>query len=335
MKAVVFEQHGGVEALEWRDWPEPTPAPDEAVIRVRAAALNGFDPMVLNGIPTLRTPLPMIPGGDVAGEIMALGASVRDGPWRIGDRVLVNPTQPGRGMMGETQRGGFCEQLATPAEHLVPIPDGVSFEAAAALPVAYGTAYRMMITRGRVAAGERVLVLGAAGGVGVCCVQLARLAGAEVIACTTSPAKGERLRDIGADHVVNTAEEDLVGAAHRIWGKPRVYGESGGADVVVNYIGGRTWAPSLRTVKREGRLLTCGATDGYDPQTDLRYIWSYELNVLGCNGWTREDLEALLALAAEGRLAPVIDSVRPMTQVREAMQALIDRKVVGKLVLVP
>lgn len=335
MKAVSFAAHGDIDALGWNDWPDPEPGPGEVLIKIEAAAFNGFDPMVLNGIPTLKTPMPMIPGGDMAGTVATLGAEVPAGRWRSGDRVVVMPLQPGRGMMGETLRGGFCEYVAVPHEHLIKLPDEVSFVQAAALPVAYGTAYRMMMTRARVAAGERVLVLGATGGVGTCCIQLAKLAGAEVAACTSSDAKAEKLREIGADHVVNTSKEDAFAECIRLFGKPRVFGEGGGADIVVNYIGGESWAKSLRVARRGGRVLTCGATDGYDPKTDLRYLWSLELDVKGSNGWTVSDLEALLQLVAEKKLDPVIHNVRPMRDARLSMQELIERKVFGKAILVP
>ena len=222
-----------------------------------------------------------------------------------------------------------------PQDYLVRIPDDVSFVDAAALPVAYGTAHRMMVGRGKIAAGETVLILGATGGVGTCCVQLAKLAGARVIACTSSSAKAEKLKGIGADHVINTSVQDWVAETRALSGKPRVYGEGGGVDAVVNYIGGESWAQALRTVRRDGRVLTCGATDGYAPPTDLRYIWSYELNIIGANGWEISDLEILLQMIAQKKLAPVIDSVRPMREVKQSMQDLMDRKVFGKAVLVP
>lgn len=335
MKAVLFDAHGDIDALNVREWPDPTPASDEVLIRVEAAAFNGFDPMVLNGIPTLKTPLPMIPGGDVAGRIVQLGSEVPAGSWNADDRVLIMPLQPGRGMMGETLRGGFCEFVAVPHQYLVRIPDRVSFVEAAALPVAYGTSHRMMVTRGKVGPGDRVVILGATGGVGTCCVQLAKLAGAEVLACTSSAEKAKRLTEIGADHVVNTSTHDFLSEALRLFGKPRVFGASGGADVVVNYIGGETWAKSLRMVKRGGRLLTCGATDGYDPKTDIRYIWSFELDVIGSNGWTVDDLTTLLQMIEDGKLKPVIYNVRPMEEVKSSMRDLIDRKVFGKAILVP
>jgi alcohol dehydrogenase len=334
MKAVVFENHGDVEGLQWRDWPDPEPAADEVLIKVEASSFNGFDPMVLRGIPTLKTPLPMIPGADVAGRIAGLGSGVPSS-WRVGDRVLVQPLQGRRGMMGETLRGGFSEYMTTPHEYLLRIPDGVSAIEAAALPVAYGAAHRMIMTRGNVTAGERVLILGATGGVGTCCVQLAKLRGAEVIACTSSAAKADRLKELGADHVINTSTHDFADETIRLFGKPRVFGPGGGVDVVVNYIGGASWAKSLRVIKLGGRMLTCGATDGYDPQTDIRYIWCYEIDIKGSNAWTMDDIAALLQLVAEKRLKPVIHSVRPMHEVKISMREMIERKVFGKAILVP
>jgi len=336
MRAVVFEAHGDVSGLNLReDWPEPQVEPNEVKIRVQAAAFNGFDPMILRGIPGIKTPLPMIPGGDVAGTVTEIGSDVPKNKFLIGDRVLVQPLRPGRGLMGETIRGGFCEFVSVPASDLVKIPAKVSFVDAAALPIAYGTAHRMLMERGKVKRGDRVLVLGATGGVGTCCVQLAKLAGAEVAACTSSTAKGELLRRLGADHVINTSEEDFVAAAIRLYGKPKVFEQGGGADIVVNFIGGEAWAKSLRTVRHGGRLLTCGATDGFAPPTDIRYIWSLELNIMGSNVWTVADLEALLEHVSNGSLKPVIHSVRKMSDVRISMQELIDRKVFGKAVLTP
>jgi alcohol dehydrogenase len=335
MKAVVFDNHGDVSEICWREWPEPEVKPDEVKVRIQAAAFNGFDPMVLKGIPTLKTPLPMIPGGDMAGEVVEIGSAVPAGQWKVGERVMVMPLHIGKGMMGETMRGGFCEFVSVQHQYLIRLPDAVSYVDAAALPIAYGTAHRMMITRGKVRAGDRVLILGATGGVGTCCVQLAKLAGAEVAACTSSSVKAAQLKEIGADHVINTLEQDFVEETVKLWGKPRVFGESGGADIVVNFIGGKNWGKSLRAVKRDGRLLTCGATDGYDPQTDIRYIWSFELNIIGSNGWAMDDLRALLDLVAAGRLKPVIASVRKMQEAKTSMQDVIDRKVFGKAILTP
>lgn len=334
MKAVVFHEHGPVENLGVEDYPVPRPAAGECLLKVKAVSLNGFDPMVLKGIPGLRTPLPMIPGADIAAEIVELGEAVDTSKWRVGDRVAVVPFGP-NGMMGETLRGGMCERIAVHQDFLLPIPDGVSDEHAACLPTAYGAAIRMMYERGKISAGERVLILGASGGVGTCCVQLAKLAGCEVIACTSSAEKAEKLIALGADHVINTSEEDYVAWIVERYGKPRTTGESGGVEVCVNYTGGETWTQCFRAVKRGGRILTCGATAGYDPTTDIRYIWSFEYSIVGSNGWTKDDHAQLLEMIADGRLDPAVDSVRPMSEIRQSMQELIDRKVLGKAVLIP
>jgi alcohol dehydrogenase len=335
MKAIVFRQHGGIEQLHYEEFPDPEPGPQDVLIRVGAVSLNGFDPMILNGIPGLKTPLPMIPGADFAGEIVALGDAVDRSRWHCGQRVATVPLQPGVGMMGETLRGAASELCVVPQSALLSLPDAVSFIEAACLPTAYGTALRMMQTRGKVTRGERVLILGATGGVGTCCVQLAKLAGAEVIACASSPLKAEKLKEIGADHVVDTSSQDYVKEVIRIYGKPRVWGESGGVDVIVNYTGGKTWAECFRALKRDGRLLTCGATAGYAPQTDIRYIWSFEFNIIGANGWTPQDQVELLDMVADGRINPIVHSVRPLSDFGISLQELIDRKVFGKAVLQP
>jgi alcohol dehydrogenase len=331
MKAVVFHEHGPVSNIRYEDYPEPELGPDDCLVAIKAVTLNGFDPMVVRGIPGLKTPLPMIPGADIAGEVIEIGPEVKR--WKKGERVAVIPNRPRVGMMGETLRGGACERLAVPEEFLLKLPDQVSYIDAACLPTAYGCALRMMYTRGKVAKGEKVLILGASGGVGTCCVQLAKLVGAEVIAVTSSDDKAEKLKEIGADHVVNAAKQDYVQWVIDRYGKPRTWGGPGGVDVIVNYTGGETWAQCFRALRRQGRLLTCGATAGYDPKTDIRYIWSFEFNIIGSNGWAVEDHAELLQMIADGRLKPVIHSVRPLNELAFSLQELIDRKVFGKTVL--
>lgn len=335
MRAVTLREHGGPEQLVYEpDFPDPVAGEGQVIVRVRATSLNYHDVFTRRGMPGITVPKPMIPGLDLAGEVEEVGPGVEG--WRPGDRVLVDPLNRVKGgLMGETVHGGLAERCRVDAHQLVRIPDGVSFAAAAALPVAYGTAHRMMVTRGRVAAGEKVLILGASGGVGTCCVFLAKLAGATVIACGSSAAKLARLRELGADQVIDYTAADVVEEVHRRFGKPHRRTFTGGVDVVVNYTGGDTWVPSLRCLRRGGRLLTCGATAGYDPRTDIRFIWTFELEILGANGWTREDLETLLALVQAGRLTPVIDRVFPLEQAREALRLLEDREVVGKVIVAP
>ena len=333
MKAVVFHQHGPLDNLRYEDYPDPRPGPTEVLIRVGAVALNGFDPMVLRGIPGLKTPLPMIPGADIAGQIVELGDSVDRSRWRVGNRVTVIPNQP-TGMMGETKRGGCSELVAVEQDYLLPIPDAVSFVEASCLPVAYGTALRMIETRGQLQRGDKVLILGASGGVGTCCVQLAKSIGCEVIACASSDWKLARLKELGADHTINTSTQNYVAEIHRLYGKPRIRG-GGGVDVIVNYTGGETWAECFRALKLQGKLLTCGATAGYNPKTDIRYIWSFEFNILGSNGWTVEDQRELLRRVADGLVKPVVHCERPLSEVKIPFQELMDREVFGKAVLIP
>ena len=214
MKAILYSAHGDLDQISHGDYPTPTAGPDECLLKVKAVALNGFDPMILKGIPGLKTPFPMIPGGDIAGEIVDVGANVPGGKFRPGDRVQVVPFQPGIGQMGETLRGGACDYIAVDAKFLLHIPEGVSYEQAASLPIAYGTARRMMMVRGQVKEGEKVLVLGATGGVGTGAVQLAKMAGAYVIACASSADKCEKLKEIGADETIDTSKEDFVAAMH-------------------------------------------------------------------------------------------------------------------------
>jgi len=183
--------------------------------------------------------------------------------------------------------------------------------------------------------GERVLILGASGGVGTGCVVLARMLGAEVIACAGGAEKIERLRDLGADHVINYKETDFSKWAIAKYGKPQRRSYDGGVDVVVNFTGGDTWLPSLKCLKRGGKLLVCGATAGHEPKEDLRYIWSFELSIIGSNSFYDDDLAALMALIEDGKIKPVIDKVLPLEQAREGLRLIQDREVLGKIVVTP
>jgi len=237
--------------------------------------------------------------------------------------------------MGEALDGGMAEYCLVSADQLVRMPDNVSFVDAAALPVAYGTAHRMLITHRTLAKGERVLVLGASGGVGMACVVLAKRIGCEVIACASSDDKLARLRSLGADLVVNYQKTDFSNWVIEKYGKPQRRSYEGGVDCVVNFTGGDTWVPSLRCVKRGGRILVCGATAGFDPKEDLRYIWSFELRVIGSNSYTDEDLRALLELVSRGEMRPAIDRVLPLERAVEGLRLIRDREVVGKVVVTP
>jgi alcohol dehydrogenase len=306
---------------------------------VRATSLNYHDIFTRRGMPGIKIPLPVIMGLDVAGTVVNVGTDVEG--WKAGDRVLVDPLdRVDGGLMGETMNGGLAELCKARAHQLVRIPDNVSFEQAAALPVAYGTAHRMMTTNGQVTTGEKVLILGASGGVGVCCVQLAKIAGAYVIACAGSEEKARRLKELGADEVILYTEEDFMQVVRQRHGRPQRVGGggssvNGGVDVVVNFTGGDTWVKSLRTLKLGGRVLTCGATAGYDPAEDLRVIWTFELQIRGSNGWGREDLQKLFALVSAGKLSAMIDKSFPLEQAADALRMLEDRTVFGKVVVTP
>jgi alcohol dehydrogenase len=331
MRAVVFFAHGGPDVLRVvEDWPTPAPAPGQVVVEVRACGLNHLDIFVRRGMPGVRTELPHVSGGDVAGVVAAVGEGVED--FQIGDRILVDPAVDlgnGRiGALGETAPGGLCQAIAVSASNLIALPDTVSFEQAAALPIAYGTAYRMMVTRGRVAAGETVVVLGASGGVGTACVQLAKRAGARVIAVASTEDKLARLRELGADHLIRARGAEFGAEVWRLTDKR-------GADVVVDYTGKETWPSSIRSLKTGGRLLTCGATTGFEAVTDLRYVWVREQTIIGSDGWRRDDLEALVRLVQEDKITPVIDRVWPLERTREAEEAIERREVFGKVIVVP
>lgn len=334
MRAQVIHRHGGIEELTLeRDWPTPEPGPGEVVLKVGACALNYHDIFTLHGMPGIKVPMPIIMGIDLAGEIAALGPGVAG--WRPGDRVVIDPIERTKGkLQGEMMDGGLAEYCKVTAAQLVRLPEEIDFASAAALPCAYGTAYRMMLTRGQVTAGETVLVLGASGGVGTCCVQLGRMVGAHVIAAASSEDKLEKLRALGADEGLNYAEEDFMAQIHARHGKPRIWGE-GGVDVVVNFTGGDTWVPALRSLKKGGRMLTCGATAGYDPKTDLRFIWTFEQTILGSNGWQTEDISALLELVQAGKLRPAVQEPLPLAETPEAFRQLEERRFFGKIVIDP
>ena len=334
MKALLLRKHGSLDELAVvNDYPTPKASEGHVVIRVRAASFNYHDVFTVRGMPGIKVPLPVIIGLDMAGEIAEVGAGVQG--WKTGDRVLVNPVNKRKGLMGEMLDGGMAEYCLAAADQLVAMPAAVSFEDAAALPVAYGTAHRMLVTHKTVAPGERVLVLGASGGVGTGCVILAKLLGAEVIACASSAEKLVRLKALGADEAVNYRDTDWSRWAVEKYGKPQRRSYEGGVDVVINFTGGETWVPSLRCLKRGGKLLVCGATAGYDPKEDLRYVWSFELQIIGSNSFYDDNLAALMQIIAEGKMKPVIDKVLPLEEAREGLRLIEDREVIGKVVVVP
>ena len=334
MRALVLRRHGGLPDLELvEDYPTPKAIEGHVIIRVRASSFNYHDIFTVRGMPGIKVPLPVIIGLDMAGEVVEVGAGVTK--WKPGDRVLANPLNKAKGLMGEMLDGGMAQYCLLCADQLIAMPADVTFEEAAALPVAYGTAHRMLITHNTVKKGDRVLILGASGGVGTGCVILAKMLGAEVIACSSSESKLQALKTMGADEVIDYTKTDFSKWATEKYGKPQRRSYEGGVDVVINFTGGDTWVPSLRCVKRGGKILVCGATAGHDPKEDLRYIWTFELNIVGSNSFYDDNLSALMQLIQDGKFKPVIDKVLPLEQACEGLRLIQDREVIGKVVVTP
>ena len=324
MKAVYFNTHGGAEVLRYGDVPDPETPPGWVKVRVASCSLNYLDILSRRGMPGIKVQLPGITGGDCAGRIATLGEGVTG--WAVGERVLVYPPHidAGKGvfeLMGETRNGAMAEYCVCRASQLIRIPNAVGDDAAACVPIAYATAYRMLFTRGQVRAGESILVLGASGGVGVACVQLAKMRGLRVTAAAGSADKCERLLRLGADDAIDYSVEAFDRVVRRKTGSL--------------FTGGDTWAAGLRCVKRGGRVLTCGATAGYDPKTDLRYIFMAEMDILGSTGFSFEETQRTLDLVALGRVQPLIDAVLPLSRAAEGIAMLEERRVFGKVVVKP
>lgn len=326
MRAALVTAHGGPENLILGRAPVPDPPPGWLRVRVLACALNMLDVFVRRGMPGMLIDLPHISGGDIAGVVDALGDGVTGPP--AGSLVLLDPAVQDKAL-GEELPGGLAEYVIAPAANALELAASPSEAPAyAALPIAYGTARRMLFTRARLQPGETVVVLGAAGGVGVACIQLGAAAGARMIACSSSPAKLKRLAALGATDVIDTSAVDF---SRRVW---ELTGRTG-ADVIIDYLGGATWPQSIRAARRGGRLVTCGASTGFRAETDLRYVWTRELDILGSDGWSRDDLTELIGQVRSGELQPVIDATYPLTRIREAIAALEERRVVGKVVVMP
>lgn len=344
MQAAYFERHGGPEVLTVGPFPDPEPGPGEVRLRVAAVALNYLDIWLRRGLPGVSVPLPHIGGCDVAGTIDRLGPGVEG--WRVGDPVVVDPAinlvedeftrrgertlSPGFRIFGEHMNGGMAEYAVVPASALLRKPQALSFEQAAALPLVSQTAWRALIVRGGLRAGESCLVLGGAGGVASIAIQIAKLAGATVFATASSERKAEACRRLGADQVILTGpgREPFSQEVRRLTGKR-------GVDLVLENVGADTWSESVKACVRGGRIVTYGATTGATPPAQLHYIFYNQLSVIGSTMGSRNDLEICLRLAAEGKLRPVIDRVLPLAEARTAYDLLEGRQVVGKLVLTP
>ena len=335
MKALYFEEHGDLSVMRYGDVPEPEALPGWVKLRVRASSINHADLFSRRGMPGIKVQLPGITGSDCAGEIAELGEGVTG--WKVGDRVLPLPHHVdwdnGRfDMLGENRNGAMAEYCVVRASQLMRIPDSVSDEDAATLPCAYGTAHRMLHTRGQIKAGERILILGASGGVGNACVLLAKAAGLHVIAAAGDAEKCRKLKAIGADETIDYSQTAVDAYVREKTGSLL---RGGGLEVVVNFTAGDTWLPSMRCVKRFGRLLCCGGTGGYKAVSDIPYLFTSEMNIIGSTGWSMQDQQSLVDMVADGRLKPVIDRVVPLAEARDAYDAFEKRAFFGKIIVKP
>ena len=325
MKAVRIHEDGGPDVLRYEDAPDPSPGPGEVLLELRAASLNHLDLWVRKGLPSV--PKPRILGADGAGVVAALGTGVEG--VAVGQRVVLNPgIEHGDRItvVGEHRDGTHAELIAVPGTQVYAIPESLSFEEAAAFPLVFETAYRMLATRAQLREGEWVLVWGVGGGVATAALAIAKALGARVLATSSSDAKLERARALGADAVVNHVRGDVRAAVKEVTGGP-------GVDVVVEHVGDATWATSLAAVRPGGRVVVCGATTGPNPPAQLHRIWWKQLDVLGSTMGTRADFEAVLDLVLSGRARPVVDAVYPLAEARAAHERLEAGEQLGKIVL--
>ena len=340
MKAVRFHRHGGPEVLQYEEAPDPVPGSDEALVRVRACALNHLDLWARNGLPSVKIPLPHISGSDVAGTVEWVPGEEKE--FKKGDEVIVNPgigcgrcdrCLTGKDdqcrhytILGYETDGGYAELVKARRTHLIRKPERMTFEEAASFPLVFETAYHMLATKARATPADTVLVLGANSGVGSASIQVAKLLGAKVIATAGDPEKMERARGLGADEVVDHYKQDVRDEVRKLTG-------TRGVDVVVEHVGRATWEGSVKALAKGGRLVTCGATTGADVQTDLRYVYNRELTIYGSFMAGMGELLRVVELFKEGRLKTVVDSVFPLQKAAEAQSRMESSKHFGKIVL--
>ena len=342
MKAVIFNEHGGPDKLIYENVPDPVILENEVMIKVKACSINHLDIWVRQGIPAYKVSFPHISGQDVAGVVAECGTEVKG--FKKGDRVFLTPgiscfrcNECYSGddnlcvdykIRGARTPGGYAEYAKANVQDVIPIPKGLSFEEAAAFPLTYQTAWHMLFTRAGLKTGDDVLVLAAGSGIGCAAIKMAKLTGARVIATGGSSAKSEKALEIGADEVINHAEEDISKKVQEI--------TSGrGVDIVFEHIGPATWDKSLKSLAKGGRLVTCGATTGADVSIDLRYIFMKQHTILGSITGTRKELLEITSLLGKGHLKPVIDSVFPLKEASKAQEKMLKRESFGKIILVP
>ncbi len=342
MKAVRIHEHGGLEKLLFEEVPVPSFKSDEVLINVKATSVNHLDLWVRRGLPGVPFPLPIIPGVDAAGIVSDFGDGVKH--VARGDRVVVaqglscghcasclngndNLCKDYR-LLGEHRDGGDAEYLAVPGRNVIKLADSVSFEQAAAGALVFLTAWQMLVDKARVRPGEDVLVIGAGSGVGSAGIQIAKLLGARVIAVTSNERKADQARALGSDEVIVRSKESILTRVRALTAKR-------GVDVVFDHVGTAVWDACIKSLAKGGRLVTCGATSGFDAPTDLRYVFYKQLQIIGSTMGRKGDLITILRFFEQGKLKPVIDRVLPLKEVREAHRILEEGSQFGKLVLIP
>src|ERR1700746_1519751 len=340
MKAIVFNAHGGPEVLKFSDVADPKIRPNEVLVRVKACALNHLDLWVRAGIPGVPIPLPHIPGSDVAGEIAQIGADVTT--VRVGQKVVLAPGvtcgKCAACLAGQDNRcrqftnlgymidGGCAQLVRAPDANCMPYPENLSFEEAAAIPLVFQTAWHMLVARAELQPGENVLVLGAGSGVGSAAIQIAKFFGARVLATASTDEKLSKAKELGADHLINHKTQKIRDEVRRITNKR-------GVDVVFEHVGTATWEDTSRSLAPAGRLVTCGATTGFDAKVDLRFLFSRQLSLLGSYMGTKGELHRVMKLVAGGKLKPVVDRVFPLAEAAAAHAYLESSLQFGKVVL--
>jgi NADPH:quinone reductase-like Zn-dependent oxidoreductase len=340
MRAARIHEHGGPEKLRIEDIPEPKIRPDQVLVRVRACALNHLDLFVRAGIPGMKFTMPHILGSDIAGEVVAVGELCER--VKPGWRVLLSPGTSCRQceacltgndnlcrrftMFGYGIDGGDTELLAAPEYSVIQIPDDLSFEQAAAAPLVFVTAWHMLMGRARLQPGEDVLVLAASSGVGTAAIQIAKMFQCRVIATAGGEAKLAKARELGADHAIDHYQQDISAEVKKLTGKR-------GVDVVIEHVGVATWQKSLESLAPAGRLVTCGATTGFDAKIDLRFLFSKQWSLLGSFMGTMGELHQVLKFVFRKQLKPVIDRVYPLEEIAEAHRHLEDKQQFGKVVV--
>jgi NADPH:quinone reductase-like Zn-dependent oxidoreductase len=340
MKAVVFAEHGGPDVLRYQDVPDPKVGPGEVLIEVHATSINHIDIFLRRGMPGVKVPLPKIVGSDASGIVRELGPGVLG--LSAGQRVTVNPgiscghcefCAAGFGsqcvsyaMIGETRDGAYAQFISVPAHTVLPIPDSLSFEEAAAAPLVFLTAWSMMVAKGKIRPGEDILILGAGAGVGTAAIQIAKMTGCRVFAAASTAEKLKRAKQLGADFLINYSANEFDKKIRELTNKR-------GVDVVVDYVGADTWVRSLRSARRGGRVLTCGATTGFAPQTDLRQIFFRQVQVIGSTMGSHREFLDVMKCVFRGQLKPVIDRVLPLAEARKGHELIEARAIFGKVVL--